>query len=565
MKILATCLLFLSISCFAQEEVESPPLLDKDNSSQNGETEVKKKRKKKSKKDTSNIISQTLRLEIPLDDRNDEIEVVEGYDDALLVIQNTNESNENGIVWKFHQVNKDLEKDWEMEQNISSADRLIGYDYNAGYYFLLFENDEKYLQYKLMVIDLKGEKTLFREFTLAFEVTLQYLEALDKGILLVGTHNFRPVAMIYDIISGTPIILPGFYNRNEKVFDLVMDDTNRSFSIVLAERMRNGKYTNRVKVFTYSGLLIQENIINPGEGLNLVDGKTTNFGNGVLYMAGTYSAKPSLFSRGIYISKFTNGSQQFIKSYNYGDLTNFFTYRGERAALRIQKRVSKKKAKGKEPRFGYQLYIHDIVQKGDLNILVAEAYYARYGSSPTPGFVQSGPAGSPFSYSGPFGSSPAIGSRLFLGYKFTHSIIMAFNSRGEIVWDNSFKTNDITSYSLEESVAVNVQNDRAVIMYLDDNLIKSKVVEGNEVVEGKTYNPVRLLYPGDDLKSRNSRVKGIESWYDNYLYSYGVQRIENKNYSSNYPLSKRRVFYINKIQFDSGKSKPSDFRISSTR
>ena len=563
MKILAICLLFLSISCFAQEKAESPALSEGDTSLQKDEKKLKRK-KKKNKKDTSNIIHQTLRLEIPLDDRNDEIEVVEGYDNALLVIQNTKESNENGIEWKFYQINKDLEKDWELDEDISSADRLIGYDYNSGYYFLLFENEEKYLQYKLMVIDRTGEKTLFREFKLAFEVNLLYLEALDKGILLVGTHNFRPVAMIYDIISGTPVVLPGFYNRNERVFDLVMDDTNRSFSIVLTERMKNGKYTNRVKVFTYSGLLIQENIINPGENLNLVDGKTTNFGNGVLYMAGTYSIRPSLFSRGIYISKFTNGSQQFIKSYNYGDLENFFTYRGERVASRIQRRVSRKRAKGKEPKFGFQLYIHDIVQKGDLNILIAEAYYARYGSSPTPGFVQSGPSGSPFSYSGPFGSGGALaGHRLFLGYKFTHSIIMAFNSRGEIVWDNSFKTNDITSYSLEESVAVNVQDDRAAIMYLDDNLIKSKVVEGSEVVEEKTYNPVRLLHPGDDVKSRSSRVNGIESWYDNYLYSFGVQRIENKNYSNNYPLNKRRVFYINKIQFDSGVSNSGDFRISS--
>ena len=565
MKIFSTCLLLLSISCFAQEEVEASQISGKEDSSPNDE-EVKQKRKKKSKKDTSNIISQTLRLEIHLEDRNDEIEVVEGYDDALLVIQNTNESNGNGIVWKFHQINKELEQEWEMEQNISSADRLIGYDYNAGYYFLLFENDEKYLEYKLMVIDLKGEKTLFREFTLAFEVTLQYLEALDKGILLVGTHNFRSVAMIYDIISGTPVILPGFYNRNERIFDLVMDDTNRSFSIVLTERMKNGKYTNRVKIFTYSGLLTQENIINPGENLNLVDGKATNFGNGVLYMTGTYSIRPSLFSRGIYISKFTNGSQQFIKSYNYGDLVNFFTYRGERAARRIQRRVSRKKANDREPKFGYRLYIHDIVQKGDLNIMIAEAYYARYGSSPTPGFVQSGPAGSPFSYNGPFGSGAALpGHRIFLGYKFTHSIIMAFNSRGEIVWDNSIKTNDITSYSLQESVAVNVQDDRSVIMYLDDDLIKSKVVEGSDVIEGKTYNPVRLLYPGDYLKSRNSRVNGIETWYDNYLYSYGVQRIENTNYPSTSPLNRRRVFYINKIKFDSGASKPNNFRISSSR
>ncbi|MCP4457054.1 MAG: hypothetical protein GY816_03350 [Cytophagales bacterium] len=555
MKFIALCLVLISFSCFGQEEIDSVAVSKRNRSQKKTERANRRIARKLEKKDTSDIISQPLRLEIPVEDWDDEFEVVKGYEEALLIIQNTNEIEKGGVVWKFHLVNKDLVQDWSVEEKIPSSDELIGYDYNAGFFFLLFENERKYLEYNLVVIDLEGKQTMNQKFTLPFEVEMKYLEALDKGILLVGNHNFRPIAMIYEIESRKPIVLPGFYNRNEKVFDLVMDDYNHAFSIVLKERMRNGKYTNRIKSFTFSGLLIQESIINPGEIFNLVDGKTTNLGNGVQYMAGTYSMKSSLFTRGIYVSKFVNGTQRFLKNYNYADLSNFFAYRGERVEARIQRRIGKKKEKGKMPKFDYRLYVHDIVQKGDVNILIAEAYIAKYGGS------SSGFSTSPSGFnSNPYSGMP--GQRVFVGYKFTHAVVMAFGSRGELLWDNSFKTNDITSFNLEESVAVNVQDDRAVIMYLDDNLIKSKVVEEGKVVEGKTYNPVKLLYSGDELSGRNSKTNGIESWYDNYLYSYGIRRIENKEFSKSYELRKRRVFYLNKIQFDSAPAEINSLRIS---
>jgi len=560
MKFIVSCFIVLmSISSLAQEAQEGELLKEEKEISERKEQRLKKKEtKRKSKNDTSQIISQVLRMEIPIEDMNDEFVVIDGFDDGLLLVQDTKEQVPNGDVWMFRMVDRELDEEWKIDQVIPNSADLIGYDYSSGYYFLLFDNISRYRDYKVLVIDVRGEKSVFQEFSLPFEIDLHYFEALDQGILLVGEYNYRPVALVHDIISGKPKVLPGFYNHNERVFDLVMDEETKSFSIVLAERMRNGKYTNRIKSFTFDGLLIQENLINPGEELNLVDGTTTNFGNGVQYMVGTYSRKSSLFSRGIYISKFSNGQQRFLKDYNYGDLRNFFKYRGERASRRIYRKVARKKGRGKEPKFSYRLYIHDIVEKGDLNIVIAEAFYAKYSSSTGTNYYGGG-----YNPNYRTNSRTLPSQRAFLGYKFTHAIVCAFDSKGNIVWDNSFKTNDITSYNLEESVAVNVQGERAVIMYLDDNLIKSQVVQRDDVEEGKTYNPIKLLNNGDKLKSRDSSVKGLKSWYDNNLYSFGVQKIKNKSFPKKERI--RRVFYINKIQFDSTPVEQNDFRISSTK
>ena len=512
------------------------------------------KRKKRVRFDTSRVISQPLRLEIPVEDVNDDFDVVEGYNKGLLVVQNTNEQLPNGSLWQFYFVNNNLEIQWKLSRVISNRSSFIGYDYSDGYYFLLFDNSQKYRGYQIIVLDVNGESSYFQEFDLPVDIDLEYFEALDNGVLMVGSFNFRPVALIYDMTNGKHKVLPGFYNNNERVFDLVMDERNRAFSVVLAERMRNGKYTNRIKSFTYDGLLIMENLINPGEQLNLVDGTTTNFGNGVQYMAGTYSLNTSLYSRGIYISKFTNGQQRFLKNYNYGELTNFFSYRGKRASERIRRKSSKKKARGKEKRFNYRLYIHEIVPKGDLNILIAEAYYPRYSTATNYGTSRYG--------GGYYMNGPTMGPtyQSFLGYKYTHAIIVAFDSKGDIIWDNSFRTNDITSYNLEKSVAVNVQGDKAVIMYLDDGELKSKAIQGDEVLEDKTYNPVTLLHPGDKEINRDNEVYGVKNWYENYLYSYGIQKIKNKSFPKK--ERKRRVFYINKIQFDKAIKEYPDARLT---
>ena len=513
------------------------------------------KKKKRIRHDTSQIITQPLRVEIRVDDINDDFVVIDGYRDGLLIVQNTNEDVSNGTEWRFHFVNNDLEIKWEKIHNLTNRADIIGFDYSNGFYFLLFDNSQKFRGYQIMVIDVNGENALVQEFEVPFDIDLQFFEALTNGILMVGAHNYRPVALIHDLVSGTPKVLPGFYNYNERVFDLVMDEQNSAFSIVLAERMRNGKYTNRIKSFTYDGFLIMENLINPGEELNLIDGTTTNFGNGVQYMAGTYSLKTSLYSRGIYISKFTNGQQRFLKNYNYGELTNFFSFKGKRASARIKRKASKKKSRGKEKRFNYRLFIHEIIPKGDVNILIAEAYYPRYSSAAYNGYRY----GNSYYY---MGGSPTSNQtfQTFLGYKYTHAIILAFDSKGDVIWDNSFRTNDITSYNLEESVAVNVQGDKAVIMYLDDGELKSKAIQGDEVLEDKTYNPVTLLFPDDKEVNRDGEVRGVKNWYENYLYSYGIQKIRNKTFPKK--ERKRRVFYINKIQFDEAIKEYPDARLT---
>ncbi len=85
-------------------------------------------------------------------------------------------------------------------------------------------------------------------------------------------------------------------------------------------------------------------------------------------------------------------------------------------------------------------------------------------------------------------------------------------------------------------------------MYLDENTIRSKIVKGNEVYEGKTFNPVRLTYQSDEIKSKDPEIEGLKNWYGNVMYAYGEQRIQNDQGEGG--RTSRRVFYINKITYN---------------
>jgi hypothetical protein len=68
------------------------------------------------------------------------------------------------------------------------------------------------------------------------------------------------------------------------------------------------------------------------------------------------------------------------------------------------------------------------------------------------------------------------------------------------------------------------------------------------------------MLKGDKEISTDAEIQGVRNWYDNYLYSFGVHKIKNKSFPRK--ERRRRVFYINKIQFDEAIPNYPDARLS---
>ncbi|MBR09258.1 MAG: hypothetical protein CMP48_16445 [Rickettsiales bacterium] len=494
---------------------------------------------RKKDQDTSALISQPGRVEFNIFDFTMQYDIINGEDNGLLVYLETEDRTDEGYNWTFNLLDTTLNQVWTRILPIPFDTYLTGTEYHDGKYYLLF-NASRYRNEDLLLIELDAQFGEIRsiEINTVFPIQLTFFEVIDDNILLSGYTNFRPVLLTFNLNVQKPRVVPGFYDNKSDIIDIVIDDESHMFTVIQSEKMINNRYTMRAKTFTSEGDLIQNNIITPGEKKNLVDGASTSFYGGFQYVAGTYSKKPSQYSRGLYLTKFVNGRQQFVKYHDYADLNNFFGYMNSRREQRIKERIERKKEKGKKPKFSYRLLVHDIIQRGDEYLMIAEAYYPRYSSYSSPG-----------SY-GSYNNSYTSYNPSFMGYKYTHAIVVAFDRNGNIIWDNSFGVDDIETYSLEEFVAVSQFDDKTVLMYLEENTIRSKVVQGNEIYEGMTFNPVKLAYEADEVKSRDPAIEGLKNWYGNVMYAYGEQRIQNDEGEGG--RTSRKVFYINKITYNLG-------------
>jgi hypothetical protein len=114
------------------------------------------------------------------------------------------------------------------------------------------------------------------------------------------------------------------------------------------------------------------------------------------------------------------------------------------------------------------------------------------------------------------------------------------------LWDNSFEINDVRTFTLEQFVKLEVLSDRIALMYVFENQIRTKIIQNNLVLEGKTIDPIRTENEVEVVKHEKNDVNKLEYWYDQYLYTYGVQDVIT-------PLPqgevKRKVFFINKLQY----------------
>jgi len=164
-------------------------------------------------------------------------------------------------------------------------------------------------------------------------------------------------------------------------------------------------------------------------------------------------------------------------------------------------------------------------------VMVAEAYYPEYETHCETVF-------------NPNGSTYQRCYTVFVGYRFTHAIIAGFDESGELIWDNSFEIMDILTYDLKPKVKFLLEDNEILLVYSFNGEIKTKVVSGKAVVEGKTG--VKIDTGDSNDKVKENYGSGIEYWYDNYFIAYGYQRIKGDKNSGK---SKRKVFYFNKIEY----------------
>ena len=484
---------------------------------------------------SSENIIQPNRVEFEIQPKDGDYQIIPAEDRGMLVFNQSYIRNKDMYEWQFCFLDSTLNTVWKKIYDIPINSNFLGYDYSGSSFYMLFGNSQYKLE-KMKVIELNvnsGDTTQFQINTV-FPMKLSFFESVDETLIFGGYANFRPVVMLFNTKERKPKVLPGFYNNKSDILDIQTNDGSKLFTVVLSEVTIKKMVTISLRTFDSKGDLLITKKLNSEYEKSLIDGVSTLFESGVQYVTGTYARKKSEYSRGLYIAKLNGGEQELIEYHNYADLTNFFTYMKAKRESRVKERITRRKVKGKKVKFNYRLLVHEVIERGDEYILIGEAYYPKYNSSGASGY-----------YSGGIGGNNDWVNPDFVGFRYTHAVVVGFNKTGKVLWDNSFEINDVLSYDLKKYVNVSVEKDKIVLLYAYEDVIRAKVIQGNEILEGKSFNPIALTFQSDEVNEANKDMEGLEKWYDNYFYAYGIQKIKNLK-DKNIKLN-RKVFYVNKV------------------
>jgi len=484
-------------------------------------------------------LAQPNRIEFEEKFEDGDYHIVPADEMGLVILKETSERSSGGFYWEYHYVDTLLQEKWVKKYVLHSSVRYRGFDYSAGYVNLLYAESNKRDVRKFTLLRLNlanGDSTQFTLETI-FPLSLTEFEVLGDVAIIGGYANYRPVIFLYDFKRRRMKVLPGFYNNKSELLDIEIDDERLRFNVLMAEFTPVNRQTISIKTFNKLGEMIQNRLLEPEDKKSLIYGQSTRLNYGVQYISGTYAARKSDYSRGVYIAKIDRGQQEYLKYYAFPDLENFFSYLPSRRQERVENRIKRRRVSGKKVRLSYRLLVHDIVKLHDNYIMIGEAYYHKHLST-----NYAMPVGRYFGRHHKNHSAPY--DQLIVGYKYTHAVVIAFDENGNVTWDNSFEITDVLSLELKQFVHVAGKEDEVILLYMFEGEIRSKLIVGDDISEGKTMSAIKLKYDDDEVISDRKEEGGLAKWIGNSFYAYGIQRIKRQNNNQ-----RREVFYINKIVY----------------
>lgn len=430
----------------------------------------------------------------------------------------------------FHQV-------WEgyvtLEKNYVVSVRKA---FRGKLYVLLKYRDYSRNNFMLIVLDKESGNYIRHSIRGFIPFSPSEFAVTDRAVLIGGYFSRVPLVVHYSFETGRSQVLPAMFNEPGEL-NQIRTYPDGSFDVLISAVNYLRQRTITIKNYDANGALIRSFPLDTEPGKHLIFGRSLKTTDDTQIVAGVYGTRSTEFSRGIFIATIDAVGLQAIRYYNFADLENFFKYMKAKREQRVRSRIERRKIKGKRIRFNYRFLVHELVPYKDQYVLLGEAFYPKY-LNPDRGY-----GGGFFVRSLPPGAVIQNG-RIFDGYYYTHAVVMGFRPDGDLLWDNSFEINDVRTFTLEQYVKLEVQDERIALLYLFDNKLRTKIIKDDQVLEGKTLDPIRTNSPNDVVRKDHNNISKLEYWYGRYMFAYGVQDIEtgvNRD-------RKRRVFYINKIQ-----------------
>jgi|GEM_PF-4112643 len=232
-------------------------------------------------------------------------------------------------------------------------------------------------------------------------------------------------------------------------------------------------------------------------------------------LIGTYAGTAKgLAAQGLFVSKLeADGGETWRRTISFTDLDRFFDYLPDRKKARVEKRAQKKKDKGDDLKLGYLLNLHEVVEKDGRLLVIGEAFYPEYETRQrTVTYVENGVT-----------KTRIETYTVFVGFRYTHAVVVALDEQGNRLWDASFEIGNILSYSIRDRVRVNVDDQGKITMvYAYGGNIYAKVATAEGVVDEKSRQRAEAIGGG---KVKRTVATHTEHWYDDHFLVWSYEKV----------------------------------------
>jgi hypothetical protein len=360
---------------------------------------------------------------------------------------------------------------------------------------------------------------------------------LNNSLFLEGIIKKKPVVMQMNLSTGNTkmLIVPG-PGKNTRLKDIAIDHEQQlvAISVQYGAKRDTRKWQFEIAMFDETGNRVGDPIViqNDPERYTL-DADITWLGKDAFLISGNYSSDGRLLSNGLFMASYVNGRQEFIRYHNFADMKNFFQYLSKKSKAKVEKRVAKKKEKGKENAVQVHMTTHKISEFAGQYVILGEAYFPTYRTVVYTTYVN--------------GRPQTTTQQVFDGYQYTHATVLGLDKQGNKLWDHCFEI-DIPKkpYYVRQNIRGLMTEDELRLFYPSGANLKSMIIAKDNSFVEKNLGKLQAQRVGD--KVRREDLPDVKYWYSDYFLLSGSQQIKNTQDKSK--AKKRNVYYLAKIKVD---------------
>lgn len=471
------------------------------------------------------------RLEFEIRPNEPKPEIVPIEKLGIIVFNPAREKKEDGlssITFAFY--NTEFEKVWEKNVITNKKLNLNFYEYFENAFYLIFNNRNKE---SLEVVKINPATAAIDnyKFFVVKGTEIKDFVVKNNKVVIGGAIKNTPLIQQIDLNTKKTKTLPSIVEgKSVAVQEVFINAKTNAISAVISSTFDKNKNVI-IRTYRQNPSKFDDLIITSNKKFDFHTAKVTSLDAGIKLVLGSYGYRKNANTQGFYIAKFIDDNQEFLKFYSFTELDNFFSFLNDREKVKIENKAERKKQKGKDLKINYRLLTHELVSQGDQYVMIGEAYYPVYR---TERFMDY------FGYRRYYNYQT-----VFDGNQFTHAVIAGFSKSGDLMWDHSFKINDIKTRALNEKVKAYVEPEDITLFYNLEGNINKLTIRNNKVDNSEETLTLATEYQNDQVKRAD--IGSAEYWYDNYFIAWGYQKI--KNLDNLEVKKKRNIFYINKMSF----------------